>query len=108
MYMCGLYGMNHHLIDSVFSPDSGPPVFRPTMSQQRMDFLLSSITFDDPKVFLLSDQFLSYSILTAPNMLYHHNFFHQMRHYFTWDIKLYNSVHLPNYNRGNKLSGQMR
>ena len=47
MYLRGLYGMNHHDIELLFTNSIGPNIFGATMSQQRMKFLLAHITFDE-------------------------------------------------------------
>ena len=39
MYLRGLYGLNHHDIELLFTNSIGPNVFGATMSQQRMKFL---------------------------------------------------------------------
>ena len=48
VYFRGLYNLNHYSIDHMFSKEMGIPIFTATMSKQRMKFLLSCITFDDP------------------------------------------------------------
>ena len=48
IYFRGLYNLNHYSIDHMFSKEMGIPIFTATMSRQRMKFLLSCITFNDP------------------------------------------------------------
>ena len=43
----GLYGMNNHRVNILFSDAHGPPVFSATMPRMRFDFLLAHICFDD-------------------------------------------------------------
>ena len=47
LYLRGLYGVNQHDIELLFSAGVGPNVFGVTMYQQRMKFILPHITFDD-------------------------------------------------------------
>ena len=47
MYMRGLYHMNGHRIDTLFSDIHGHPIFLATMSRQRFQFILANLTFDD-------------------------------------------------------------
>ena len=47
MHLRGLYGLNHHGIELLFTNSIGPNVFGATMSQQQMKFLLAHITFDE-------------------------------------------------------------
>ena len=49
LYFRGLFGMNRHNLNILFSDKAGPPVFSATMSRDRMKFLLSTLTFDDPE-----------------------------------------------------------
>ena len=46
-YIRGLYHMNGHQIDTLFSDIHGHPVFSATMSRQRFQFILANLTFDD-------------------------------------------------------------
>ena len=47
MYFRGLYGLNNHHLNILFSEKQGPPVFGATMSRQRFEFISSHICFDD-------------------------------------------------------------
>ena len=47
MYMRGLYGLNNHCIETLFSDIHGHPVFSATMSRMRFQFILASLSFDD-------------------------------------------------------------
>ena len=47
VYMRGLYYMNGHRIDNLFSDIHGHPVFSATISRQRFQFILTNLTFDD-------------------------------------------------------------
>ena len=49
LYFRGLFGMNHHSLNILFSDKARPPVFSATMSRDRMKFLLSTLAFDDPE-----------------------------------------------------------
>ena len=49
LYFRGLFGMNQHSLHRLFSDKAGHPVFSATMSRDRMKFLLSILTFDDPE-----------------------------------------------------------
>ena len=40
--------MNHRSLNILFSDKTGPPIFSATMSRDRMNFFLSTLTFDDP------------------------------------------------------------
>ena len=46
MYFRGLYGLNHHRIDILFS-DAGPSIFSSIFSKNRAKFLLASLSFID-------------------------------------------------------------
>ena len=39
LYFRGLFGMNHHSLNIIFSDKAGPPIFSATMSRYRMKFL---------------------------------------------------------------------
>ena len=47
LYFRGLFGMNHHGLNTLLYDKAGPPIFSATMSRNRMKFLLSTLTFDD-------------------------------------------------------------
>ena len=49
LYFRGLFGINHHSLNILFSDKAGPPVFSVTMSLDRVNFLLSTLIFDDPE-----------------------------------------------------------
>ena len=49
LFFRGLFGLNHHGVNILFSDKAGPPVFSATMSDDRMKFLLSTLTFDNPE-----------------------------------------------------------
>ena len=49
MYFRGLYGLNNHSIDILFSNKYGLPVFGACMSRLRFKFILAHICFDDFK-----------------------------------------------------------
>ena len=49
LYFLGLFGMNRHSSNILFSDKGGPPVFSGTMSCNRMKFFLSTLTFDNPE-----------------------------------------------------------
>ena len=49
LYFRGLFGMNHHDLITLLSDKAGPPVFSATMFRDRMKFLLSTLTFDEPE-----------------------------------------------------------
>ena len=46
-YYCGLYNLNFHSLDILFSKSDEPPVFNVTMSNNRFKFLLQNLCFDD-------------------------------------------------------------
>ena len=45
IYLSGLYGLNHHKIDILFSDKTGPSIFGVIFSRNRVKFLLASISF---------------------------------------------------------------
>lgn len=47
MYMRGLYGLNNHSINLLFSDKKGLPVFGATMSRMRYEFMMKHLCFDD-------------------------------------------------------------
>ena len=47
MYFRGLYGLNHHRMDILFSDKAGPPIFSAIFSKNRAKFLLASLSFID-------------------------------------------------------------
>ena len=47
MYMRGLYRLNNHCIETLFSDIHGHPVFSATISRMRFQFNLASLSFDD-------------------------------------------------------------
>ena len=47
LYFRGLFGMNHHGLNTLLYDKAGPPIFSATMSRNRMKFLLSTLTFGD-------------------------------------------------------------
>ena len=49
LYFRGLFRMNHHSLNILFSDKAGPPVFSATTSRERMKFLSSTLTFDNPE-----------------------------------------------------------
>ena len=49
LYFRGLIGINHHSLNIIFSDKAGPPVFSATMSRDCVNFLLSTLIFDDPE-----------------------------------------------------------
>ena len=49
LYFRALFGMNYLNLNILFSDKAGPPVFSATMSRDRMKFLLSTLTFEDPE-----------------------------------------------------------
>ena len=49
LFFRGLFGMNHHSLNILFSDTVGPPVFSATISRDRMKLLLWTLTFDDPE-----------------------------------------------------------
>ena len=49
LYFHGVFRMNHHSLNVLFSDKTGPPVFSVTMSRDRKKILLSTLTFDDPE-----------------------------------------------------------
>ena len=49
LYFRGLFGMNHHDLITLLFDKAGPPVFSATMFRDRMKFLLSTLTFDEPE-----------------------------------------------------------
>ena len=49
LYFRSLFGMNQHSFNILFFDKAGFPVFSATMSHDRMQFLLSTLTFDDPE-----------------------------------------------------------
>ena len=49
LYFHGLFGMKHNSLNILISDKEGPPVFSATMSCDRMKFLLSTWTFDNPQ-----------------------------------------------------------
>ena len=62
MYLRGLYGLNHHKIDIPFSDKTGPPIFGAIFSENRVKFLLASISFiskDECIKIIPKDRFVS-------------------------------------------------
>ena len=49
MYFRGLYNLNNHDLNILFSEKHGPPPFGATMSRQRFEFIIAHICFDDPE-----------------------------------------------------------
>ena len=49
IYYHGLYGMNDHSFNILFSDKAKLPIFSFTMSRESMKFLLSTLTFDNPE-----------------------------------------------------------
>ena len=49
LYFRGLFGMNHHSLNILFSDKAGHPVFGAAISRDRMKYFLSTLTFDDPE-----------------------------------------------------------
>ena len=49
IYYHGLYGMNDHSFNILFSDKAKLPIFSFTMSRENMKFLLSTLTFDNPE-----------------------------------------------------------
>ena len=47
LYFRGIFGMNYHSLNILFSDKAGPPVFSATMSGDRMKFLSSILKFGD-------------------------------------------------------------
>ena len=47
LYFCGLYRINHHKIDILFSDKAGPPIFSSIFSRNRAKILLASLSFID-------------------------------------------------------------
>ena len=47
VYTRGIYHMNGHRIDTLFSDIHGHLVFSATISRQRFQFILANLTFDD-------------------------------------------------------------
>ena len=45
IYLCGLYKLNHHDLDILFSDKAGPPIFGAIFSRDRAKFLLASLSF---------------------------------------------------------------
>ena len=79
LYFRGLFGINHHSLNILFSDKAGPPVFSVTMSLDRVNFLLSTLTTlklikrNGHMITLqLHVQYLKCSILTHLNTCYLH------------------------------------
>ena len=49
LHFRGLFGINYHGLNILFSDKAGPPVFSATMSRDCMKCLLSTLPFGDPK-----------------------------------------------------------
>ena len=45
IYLRGLYKLNHHDLDILFSDKAGPPIFGAIFSRDRANFLLASLSF---------------------------------------------------------------
>ena len=96
MYLRGLYGLNHHDIELLFTNSIGPNVFGATMSQQRMKFLLALHLMREQIEqnsgqqigLLLHVIFLKLSIETAQSMSYLPSSLQSTRHSARCDIKL--------------------
>ena len=45
MYLRGLYGLDHHKVDILFSDKAGPLIFGKNFTRERVKFLMASISF---------------------------------------------------------------
>ena len=49
LYVRGLFGMNHHGLNTLLADKAGPTVFSATMFRNRLKFLSSTLTIDNPE-----------------------------------------------------------
>ena len=49
LYYYDLYGINHHIVNTLFFAKAGPPIFSATTSRDNMKILLSILTFGNPE-----------------------------------------------------------